>query len=670
MSVSFSDQVRVLWKSAIHVVVWSVWLARNRWIFESKTMNFRSALSFVWGAVSDANRLEIGCMRNCVDDLLILRRFDLRGHPAKAPVIRSVIWLPRAPGWTKVNTDGAALSSPDAGGCGGIFRNCRAFIKGCFAVPLDHVFAFEAELLAASITINFAWQNWWHRIWLESDSSYVVQLLSSRSEQLEHFFSGEGVWVLRLNVDEVVRLCEALSLKENDGPLMPLKVDLKDEGEKRLVVRLVGKVLSNKLVNMDAFIHLIPKIWKIKKEVEIEVVDGNMFSFTFKCAEDGRLVFKGGPWRFDKALLVLVEPKENGDIQAMSFNKATFWVQIHNVPLLCMTKEIEIFLGKMIGEFREIDVGPSGECVGHTLGLKAEDIVGVDTRLQHSDVDVDNGTKEPGPIILDTTRLLLGETDIGNKGHVAGPKIGKWKRWACDGTWSMTSEDSEAQPGKRISDTKSEGLCVGDFNEILDDFEKEGGLTRPRERLDRCVSNLGWRDFFLDSKVTHLEFWKSDHRLILLEVIQTGQRNDLWMRLGQRRFHFEECWASHDECAGIIEHAWGIDDGRSNMGDVVSGIRRITGRLKTWTLIILIPKVKSAERMVEFCPISLCNVMYKIIEKALANRFRLALGEVDLFGGKEGRYFEVPVQQRWAINFLLFFMDDSLLFLKASEKDC
>ncbi|KAK3184806.1 hypothetical protein Dsin_032092 [Dipteronia sinensis] len=159
MSVSFSDQVRVLWKTAIHAVVWSVWLSRNQWIFKGKAMDFRFALSLVWRAVSDANRLRIGCMRNCVDDLLILRRFDLCGHPAKAPVIRSVIWSPPAPGWIKVNTDGAALSSLG-------------------------VFAFEEELLAALMAINFAWQNGWHRIWLESDSSYMVQLLSSRSKQV------------------------------------------------------------------------------------------------------------------------------------------------------------------------------------------------------------------------------------------------------------------------------------------------------------------------------------------------------------------------------------------------------------------------------------------------------------------------------------------------------
>ena len=75
--------------------------------------------------------------------------------PSKAPVIKSVVWSPPAPGRIKVNTDGAAIGSPGVGGCGGIFRNCRAFVKGCFAIPLGQVFTFEAKLLAASLAINF-----------------------------------------------------------------------------------------------------------------------------------------------------------------------------------------------------------------------------------------------------------------------------------------------------------------------------------------------------------------------------------------------------------------------------------------------------------------------------------------------------------------------------------
>ena len=41
------------------------------------TKVIRSVLSLVWRAVSKANRLEIGCIRNCMDDLLILHRFGL-----------------------------------------------------------------------------------------------------------------------------------------------------------------------------------------------------------------------------------------------------------------------------------------------------------------------------------------------------------------------------------------------------------------------------------------------------------------------------------------------------------------------------------------------------------------------------------------------------------------
>ncbi|TXG66222.1 hypothetical protein EZV62_007497 [Acer yangbiense] len=173
-----------------------------------------------------------------------------------------------------------------------------------------------------------------------------------------------------MNENEIARLCASMTLKEREGPVRKLQADLKNDGLRRLATSLVGKVLSPKPVNRDGFRVVMRKIWKTRDEVEIEALKDNIFAFHFQNPDDKRKIISGGPWSFNDALIVMEEPEGKGDIIHMQFTKVEFWIQIHNVPMLCMTKDIGCFLGTIVGEVVEVDEGDTGSYTAKFLRVR------------------------------------------------------------------------------------------------------------------------------------------------------------------------------------------------------------------------------------------------------------------------------------------------------------
>ncbi|KAK2656164.1 hypothetical protein Ddye_009216 [Dipteronia dyeriana] len=68
--------------------------------------------------------------------------------------------------------------------------------------------------------------------------------------------------------------------------------------------------------------------------------------------------------------MVLEEPTRKRDIKRIRSDKVEVWVQISNMPLLCMTKDIAWFLGSIIGEVQEVDTGPFVDCLGKFLRVR------------------------------------------------------------------------------------------------------------------------------------------------------------------------------------------------------------------------------------------------------------------------------------------------------------
>ncbi|TXG49470.1 hypothetical protein EZV62_025345 [Acer yangbiense] len=171
-----------------------------------------------------------------------------------------------------------------------------------------------------------------------------------------------------MGTEELAKRCAFLSIS-GGVPTLKIGGDSHRQSTKEVSHCLVGKVLSRKRVNREAFISVISKIWNTKGELEIEVIGDNVFLFRFGRLDDKLMVWSRGPWHFNNCLIILEKKSGPGEILKMQFRRAEFWVQIFNIPLVCMNMKIARMIAEMIGEVVEIPL-EDRECWGKFLRVK------------------------------------------------------------------------------------------------------------------------------------------------------------------------------------------------------------------------------------------------------------------------------------------------------------
>ncbi|GAU40903.1 hypothetical protein TSUD_297080 [Trifolium subterraneum] len=108
-----------------------------------------------------------------MQELFILKAFNVNVHLPNAPVIKEVLWQPPLYNWVKCNTDGFVLGSPGLASCGGLFRDYTATFLGGFSVNIGNSYALHVELLGVMNAIEIAHSKGRNNLWIESDSKLV-----------------------------------------------------------------------------------------------------------------------------------------------------------------------------------------------------------------------------------------------------------------------------------------------------------------------------------------------------------------------------------------------------------------------------------------------------------------------------------------------------------------
>ena len=100
---------------------------------------------------------------------------------------------------------------------------------------------------------------------------------------------------------------------------------------------------------VDALKRVLLAVWKVTS-CEIMVLCTNKLLFIFGWDKDKTMVLMGEPWTFNVHLIALCNIDTPILITKVEFNEVSLCIQLHDLQLGCMMKEVGLTVGACIGK--------------------------------------------------------------------------------------------------------------------------------------------------------------------------------------------------------------------------------------------------------------------------------------------------------------------------------
>ncbi|XP_021758402.1 uncharacterized protein LOC110723359 [Chenopodium quinoa] len=155
--------------------------------------------------------------------------------------------------------------------------------------------------------------------------------------------------------EDLIAKCANLNIEDEDGETVDCGTIDSSDSDARVSLMLVGKLLTDRGVNIEAFKRTITQSWGMKGKVVIRAIGANFFGFQFFHSRDKEKVLLGRPWCFEQSLLILNEIKGNEQPQDFALTHSPFWIRLENLPFNCRSEEHARVIASKLGEIVEIE---------------------------------------------------------------------------------------------------------------------------------------------------------------------------------------------------------------------------------------------------------------------------------------------------------------------------
>ena len=156
------------------------------------------------------------------------------------------------------------------------------------------------------------------------------------------FFQGCGK---QFSMEDLAQSWTHLSLSEREGPGCYLTPK-----ESVKTFSIAGSFLTKRALNAEAIARTFNSLWRARRGFKIQHIGDRKILFSFEDKEDVDKIMDSEPWSFDKHLVVMQCYDNDRPPDDIKYDRTTFWVQVHGLPLMYMTIEVAEKICEGVGE--------------------------------------------------------------------------------------------------------------------------------------------------------------------------------------------------------------------------------------------------------------------------------------------------------------------------------
>ncbi|KAK4431062.1 hypothetical protein Salat_0868200 [Sesamum alatum] len=147
-------------------------------------------------------------------------------------------------------------------------------------------------------------------------------------------------WLMEESLAEIER---ALSMAEQENADIVIRREvwgLKTD----YTISLVGRVLMRRTYNFEALKDVLGRGMNPRKGMQFQRIDNDRFIIKFNHPVDMKKALDGGPWNFDKSLVILDRIAEHEKPATIDLSWCKFTVYVHNLQHAQRTKSMAEFI--------------------------------------------------------------------------------------------------------------------------------------------------------------------------------------------------------------------------------------------------------------------------------------------------------------------------------------